>query len=64
MKYLFSAAEIRVRMEAAGAKLVVIPPAACEKVSAQYESHDSGRGSAESPAYLRMFDQADATYRA
>jgi ribulose-5-phosphate 4-epimerase/fuculose-1-phosphate aldolase len=63
MKYLLSAAEIQLRMEATGAKLVEIAPAVCEKVAAQYESHDSGRGSADWPAYLRMLDGIDAGYR-
>jgi ribulose-5-phosphate 4-epimerase/fuculose-1-phosphate aldolase len=63
MKYLMSAAEIQIRMEATGAKLVEIPPAVCEKVAAQYERHDSGRGSADWPAYLRMLDAIDPGYR-
>ena len=29
----------------------------CEKVAAQYQTHDAGRGSADWPAYLRMMDQ-------
>ena len=45
------------------AKLIEIPPAVCEKVAAQYESHDSGRGAADWPAYLRMLDRTDASYR-
>jgi ribulose-5-phosphate 4-epimerase/fuculose-1-phosphate aldolase len=63
MKYLLSAAEIQVRMQATGAKLIEIPPAVCEKVAAQYETHDSGRGAADWPAYLRMLDRTDASYR-
>jgi hypothetical protein len=63
MKYLLSAAEIQVRMQATGAKLIEIPAAVCEKVAAQYESHDSGRGAADWPAYLRMLDRTDASYR-
>jgi ribulose-5-phosphate 4-epimerase/fuculose-1-phosphate aldolase len=63
MKYLLSAAEIQIRMEATGGELIEIPPAVCERVAAQYESHDSGRGSADWPAYLRMLDQLDAGYR-
>ena len=33
------------------------------KVAAQYETHDAGRGSADWPAYLRMMDQLDPSYR-
>ena len=47
-------------MEATGGELIEIPPAVCEKVAAQYEKHDSGRGSADWPAYLRMLDRTDA----
>jgi ribulose-5-phosphate 4-epimerase/fuculose-1-phosphate aldolase len=65
MKYLMSAAEIQLRMEATGAELIEIPAEVCEKVAAQYEKHDSatGRGSADWPAYLRMLDRIDAGYR-
>jgi ribulose-5-phosphate 4-epimerase/fuculose-1-phosphate aldolase len=65
MKYLMSAAEIQLRMEATGGELIEIPPELCEKVAAQYEKHDSaaGRGSADWPAYLRMLDAIDAGYR-
>jgi ribulose-5-phosphate 4-epimerase/fuculose-1-phosphate aldolase len=63
MKYLLSAAEIQIRMEATGGELIEIPPGVCERVAAQYETHDSGRGSADWPAYLRMLDQTDAGYR-
>jgi ribulose-5-phosphate 4-epimerase/fuculose-1-phosphate aldolase len=65
MKYLMSAAEIQLRMEATGGELIEIPPELCEKVAAQYEKHDSaaGRGSADWPAYLRMLDAIDPGYR-
>ena len=63
MKYLMSAAEIQLRMEATGGELIEVPPDICEKVAAQYESHDSGRGSADWPAYLRMLDAIDPGYR-
>jgi hypothetical protein len=63
MKYLMSAAEIQLRMEATGGELIEIPDAICEKVSAQYESHDSGRGVADWPAYLRKLDRIDPGYR-
>ena len=63
MKYLMSAAEIQLRMEAAGSELIEIPRDICEKVAAQYQSHDSGRGAADWPAYLRMLDKIDPSYR-
>ena len=63
MKYLLSAAEIQIRMEATGGEVIEIPASVCEKVAAQYETHDSGRGSADWPAYLRMLDHIDRGYR-
>ena len=63
MKYLLSAAEIQIRMESTGGELIEITAPICEKVAAQYESHDSGRGAADWPAYLRMLDRIDPSYR-
>jgi ribulose-5-phosphate 4-epimerase/fuculose-1-phosphate aldolase len=63
MKYLLEAADIQLWMEATGAELIEIPPAICEKTAAQYQKHDSGRGSADWPAYLRVLDAIDPSYR-
>jgi len=63
MHYLMDAADIQLRMEAAGGELVEIPPEVCEKTAAQFEHHDRGRGSADWPAYLRILDRIDPTYR-
>src|ERR1700761_6887534 len=63
MKSLLEAAEIQLRMEATGGALIEIPPEICEKVAHQYEHHDSGRGSADWPAYLRMLDAIYADWR-
>jgi ribulose-5-phosphate 4-epimerase/fuculose-1-phosphate aldolase len=63
MKTLIEAAAIQLRMEATGGALVEIPPAICEKTARQYEHHDSGRGSADWPAYLRMLDAIDPKWR-
>jgi ribulose-5-phosphate 4-epimerase/fuculose-1-phosphate aldolase len=63
MKYLVSAAEIQLRLEATGAELIEIPAAICEKTAAQFESHDAGRGGADWPAYLRLLDGIDAGYK-
>jgi ribulose-5-phosphate 4-epimerase/fuculose-1-phosphate aldolase len=63
MKYLLEAAKIQLSMEATGGTLIEIPPHICEKTAAQYEKHDSGRGSADWPAYLRMLDATDPSYR-
>ncbi len=63
MQHLLEAAEIQLKMEATGSELIEIPPAVCEKTAAQYERHDAGRGSADWPAYLRMLDRIDTSYR-
>jgi ribulose-5-phosphate 4-epimerase/fuculose-1-phosphate aldolase len=63
MKSLVEAANIQLRMEATGGALIEIPKDICEKVAKQYEHHDSGRGSADWPAYLRMMDTVDRSYR-
>ncbi len=63
MKHLMDAAEIQLKMEATGGKLIEIPPEVAEKTVAQYHKHDAGRGSADWPAYLRMLDKIDPSYR-
>jgi len=63
MKHLLEAADIQLKMEATGAELIEIPPEICEKTAKQYEKHDSGRGSADWPASLRMLDRIDPNYR-
>jgi ribulose-5-phosphate 4-epimerase/fuculose-1-phosphate aldolase len=63
IKYLINAAEVQLKMMASGDELIEIPPAICEKTAAQFESHDSGRGGADWPAYLRMLDGVDPSYR-
>jgi ribulose-5-phosphate 4-epimerase/fuculose-1-phosphate aldolase len=63
MKSLIEAADIQLKMEATGGALIEIPGETCEKVAHQYEHHDSGRGSADWPAYLRMLDGIDRSWR-
>jgi ribulose-5-phosphate 4-epimerase/fuculose-1-phosphate aldolase len=63
MKYLLTAAEIQLKMEATGGELLEVPPDTCEKVAAQFQNHDAGRGSADWPAYLRKLDKIDRSYR-
>ena len=63
MKYLLDAAEIQLKMEATGGDLIEVPPEVCAKTAAQYETHDSGRGSHDWAAYLRMLDTIDTGYR-
>jgi ribulose-5-phosphate 4-epimerase/fuculose-1-phosphate aldolase len=63
MKYLLTAAEIQLKMEATGGELLEVPAEVCAKVAEQFQHHDSGRGSADWPAYLRMLDKIDRGYR-
>jgi ribulose-5-phosphate 4-epimerase/fuculose-1-phosphate aldolase len=63
MKHLLEAAEIQLAMEATGGEMIEIRPDICRKTVAQYEKHDSGRGSADWPAYLRLLDRVDPSYR-
>jgi Class II Aldolase and Adducin N-terminal domain len=49
--------------EATGGELIEIPPDVCKKTVMQYGKHDSGRGAADWPAYLRMLDRLDPSYR-
>ena len=63
MKTLIEAADIQLRMEATGGEMLEIPAAICAKTAAQYETHDSGRGSSDWPAYLRLLDSIDPGYR-
>jgi ribulose-5-phosphate 4-epimerase/fuculose-1-phosphate aldolase len=63
MKSLIEAADIQLRMEATGSELLEIPSQICESTAAQYQHHDAGRGSADWPAFLRMLDAADTSWR-
>jgi ribulose-5-phosphate 4-epimerase/fuculose-1-phosphate aldolase len=63
MKYLLTAAEIQLKMEATAGQLLEVPPEICAKTAEQFEHHDSGRGSSDWPAYLRVLDKIDRSYR-
>jgi ribulose-5-phosphate 4-epimerase/fuculose-1-phosphate aldolase len=63
MRHLIEAAEIQLTLEATGGEVIEIPDEVCRKTVKQYVGHDSGRGSADWPAYLRMLDKIDPSYR-
>jgi len=63
MKYLVEAAKIQLMMMATGDTLIEVPQEICEKTASQFAHHDSGRGSADWPAYLRILDKIDPSYR-
>ncbi|MEP7029386.1 MAG: class II aldolase/adducin family protein, partial [Pseudolabrys sp.] len=63
MKALLDACDIQLKLEMIGGDIVEIPPSICAKTAEQYEHHDSGRGSHDWAAYLRMLDGVDTSYR-
>ena len=63
MKEFVRAARIQLMMESGSQPILEIAPETCERVAAQYEHHDRGRASAEWPAYLRLLDGLDRSYR-
>lgn len=63
MRYLMDAAEVQLKIESAGGEAIEIPPEVCAKTAEQYERHDRGRGSHDWPAYLRLLDNIDTSYR-
>jgi len=63
MEHLEEAAEIQLKLEATGSELIEIPADVCAKTAEQFEHHDRGRGQADWPAYLRILDQVDTSYR-
>jgi ribulose-5-phosphate 4-epimerase/fuculose-1-phosphate aldolase len=63
MKALIDAIDIQLKLECVNTESVEIPHAICDKTAEQYEHHDSGRGSADWSAYLRMLDKIDTSYR-
>ena len=63
MKALLDAVDIQLKLEATKDDLVEIPTNICAKTAEQYEHHDSGRGSADWAAYLRVLDGIDPGYR-
>src|ERR1043166_6796656 len=60
--YLIEGGRTQLMMESPGGELIETPPAVCAKTAAQYEHPDSGRGSADWPAYLRMLDRVSPGY--
>ncbi len=63
MKALIDAIDIQLTLESTKGEPVEIPAAICAKTAEQYEHHDSGRGSADWSAYLRVLDGIDTGFR-
>ena len=60
---LMIACESQLMLEAAGAPLIEVPEAVCERVAGQFAAHDSGRGGADWPAWLRHLERLDPSFR-
>lgn len=61
---LMIASEMQMHVEASGKTPREIPPELCARVAEQFVRHDSGRGAADWPAWIRFLDRRDAGYRA
>lgn len=60
---LLIACETQLMLEASGAPLVEVPTEVCEHVARQFVRHDSGRGAADWPAWVRHLDRRCPDYR-
>jgi len=63
MRDLIISCETQLMLEATGAEMIEVPAEICERVSQQFVRHDSGRGAADWPAWLRMLDARDSSFR-
>lgn len=63
MRYLVGACETQLMLEASGAETTEPPPEICEHTAAQWEKHDRTGGRDDWPAYLRIADRLDMSYR-
>jgi ribulose-5-phosphate 4-epimerase/fuculose-1-phosphate aldolase len=60
---LVVACEIQMQLQASGAEVVEISEAICAQTVEIFRRHDSGRGGDDWPAWLRLLDRIDPTYR-
>ncbi len=61
---LMIACEVQMQVAASVDRPREIPPELCVRVAEQFVRHDSGRGAADWPAWVRFLDRRDAGYRA
>ena len=65
MNYLMSAIESQLKLEAAGAHNILLPPPEmCEKAARQWDALEDGGKLSEWPAMLRWMDRVDPGFRA
>jgi len=63
MRDIADACELQLRLQATGAKFSLPSEEVLKTYKAQRKSHDSGRGSADWPGFLRRLDQIDPSYK-
>ncbi|MDA0240893.1 MAG: class II aldolase/adducin family protein [Proteobacteria bacterium] len=63
MKNLMMACKTQLMLEATGNEPILPPEEICQIASDRTHSHMGGRGTADWPAYLRLLDRIDSSYR-
>lgn len=63
MRYLIGACETQLMLQAGGVKPVLPSPETCEHAARQWEYHDAHGGQEDWPAYLRIADRVDPSFR-
>jgi len=63
MRYLIGACETQLMLQGTGVKPLIPPPEVCEHAAQQWEHHDANGGRDDWPAYLRVADRTDPSYR-
>ncbi len=57
------ACEVQLAAEATDQGVIEIPPDVCRKAVEQFKRHDSGRGGADWPAWLRRIERIDPSFK-
>ncbi|UUX95325.1 class II aldolase/adducin family protein [Aquabacterium sp. J223] len=63
MRYLVGACETQLMLQATGCRIVLPSAETCEHAARQWERHDAHGGQDDWPAYLRIADRLDPSYR-
>lgn len=63
MRYLVTACETQLMLEATGAPILIPAPELCEHAARQWEHHDAHGGREDWPAFLRIADRVDPSFR-
>jgi len=63
MRYLLTACETQMMLEATGAEIIIPSDTVCEHAAQQWDHHDANGGKDDWPAYLRIVDRLDPGFR-